>query len=535
MTGVCLKAFARKALLLMGVGAWCVASLAQTNGGSSLTLKTTVSRVLVDVMVRDARGHAVHGLTKDDFKVEEDNRPQTVLSFDAHDFDAGMEYVPPKLPALPADTFVNLPADPERGPLYVLFYDMVNTPPEDQMSARMQLVRFLENKPAGARFAIFVSSDGVHLVQGFTSDKQKLLAAVDPSGKTRHVPRVFLMGGNFGEGDSLAAATRLARIAALMEAIPGRKNLIWFASEFPLSLFPSEFEPQAYREQIKKTIDLLATDQIAVFPVDASALPTSVAYNPPGSVGGDGGVAARAAPASGGGPATSHGTSQLQSSYWVQDAIAQATGGEAVYSTNDLAGALEKVTADAGSYYTLSYSPSDKNFDGRVRHIEVSLRERNDYQLSYRRVYYGTESPAAADATDDALQASMVHGAPESHALIFGVHVGAVGPDAKARMYRFDYSVMAGPLGLPAGTGPQLEVAAAAYDADGRLLNSSVNKAVEDTAAPKEQKRKAYFVEQELDVPAATKYLRFAVRDDRTGKVGALEVGLPMDEAEAKR
>ena len=140
------------------------------------TLKTSVNRVLVDVTVADEHGNPVHGLHKDDFLVEEDGQPQTVLSFDAYNFDKGMDYTPPRLPVLPADTFVNLPSNPERGPLYVLLYDLVNIPLEDQILARAQLVKFIENKPVGARIAIFVSSDGVHLVQGFTSDKSKLLA-----------------------------------------------------------------------------------------------------------------------------------------------------------------------------------------------------------------------------------------------------------------------------------------------------------------------------------------------------------------------
>jgi VWFA-related protein len=254
------------------------ANPAQTNpasGPPQYTLRTSVNRVLVDVVVTDTHGQPVHGLTKDDFTIEEDGRLQTVLSFDVFDFDKGMDYVPPpKLPALQPDTFVNLPVSPERGPLYVLFYDLVNIPQEDQIPARAQLVRFIQNKPAGARFAIFVSSDGVHLVQGFTSDRKKLLAAVDPQGTGPHVPKVFLMGVNFGQGDKLAAATRLDGIAQYLASLPGRKNIIWFASEFPLSLFPSKDGADAYVEEARDTINLLARNQIAVYPSTPARCPS---------------------------------------------------------------------------------------------------------------------------------------------------------------------------------------------------------------------------------------------------------------------
>ncbi|HTF71214.1 MAG TPA: hypothetical protein VK638_51965 [Edaphobacter sp.] len=75
------------------------------------TLKTSVNRVLLDVVVTDAKAQPVQGLTKDDFTIEEDGHLQSILSFDVFDFDQGMDYrPPPNLPALPSDTFVNLPA-----------------------------------------------------------------------------------------------------------------------------------------------------------------------------------------------------------------------------------------------------------------------------------------------------------------------------------------------------------------------------------------------------------------------------------------
>ncbi|MFZ0662156.1 MAG: VWA domain-containing protein, partial [Acidobacteriaceae bacterium] len=278
------------------------------------TLKASVNRVLVDVVVTDAHGNPVHGLTRSDFTVAEDGVPQKVLAFDAHNFDK-MSYVPPEMPAMPADSFVNLPATPERGPLYVLFYDMVNIPQEDQPTARAQLVKFIENKPAGARFAILVSSDGIHVVQGFTADKQKLLAAVDPKSERPHVPWIFLMGTNFGEGDRLAATARLNSIARYLSSMPGRKNLIWFSAEFPLSLFPSRDDTESYGTEIKKTLNLLADDQIAVYPVDVSGVVTYVAHAPPGNVDEKGiGVQPASSPS-----ATNGGVSLLQGSYWTQD------------------------------------------------------------------------------------------------------------------------------------------------------------------------------------------------------------------------
>src|SRR5689334_5153355 len=45
--------------------------------------------VLVNVVVRDKNGNVVRGLTQDDFSVAEDDKPQTITSFDFEELDKG--------------------------------------------------------------------------------------------------------------------------------------------------------------------------------------------------------------------------------------------------------------------------------------------------------------------------------------------------------------------------------------------------------------------------------------------------------------
>src|SRR6478752_7478438 len=63
--------------------------------------RTTVRRVPLDVIVLDKSGNPVRGLTRDDFLVEEDQKPQKALSFEFFDGSAPA-FVPPGLPALPS-------------------------------------------------------------------------------------------------------------------------------------------------------------------------------------------------------------------------------------------------------------------------------------------------------------------------------------------------------------------------------------------------------------------------------------------------
>jgi VWFA-related protein len=567
------------------------------------TFKTTVRRVVLDVVVTDADQKPVSGLTKEDFAITEDGRPQTPLSFEASGFHEGMDYEPPKLPQEPVNTFVNLPETPEKGPLYILLYDLVNMDNEDQMGitvnqhsdqiiGRQELVKFIQNKPEGSRFAIFVWSDGLHMLQGFTSDKSQLYAAIDPHSSRPHIPEVFLMGENVGRGDPHATLDVMKQLTHYLDGLPGRKNLIWFSGGFPLTLFVGKDEGPNYTEAVKTTLNLLEQNQVAIYPVDVRGVVLTNWKSNNGlsdedlgisqaNVGGQGGgataepasapagqmVSAKSAGAGGGAPL-------ITGSYQTMDEIAKLTGGRAFYSNNHVSEELIAATETGSAYYTMTYAPSNRNYDGNLRSIHVTLAKKG-YHLAYRRTYYGTDTDTAArpaveqasvtgDAAsttaqrsaNDTLDVNMRHGAPATHQLIFGAHVHAVGAPAKGtpeqmaqlatqpaylkagkktlspiplQKFVIDYTVMAHQLHLQDAHSPlDLEIAAAAYDSDGKMLNGVVNQAKDSGDKAAAQPTKALHIQAVMAVPLAATSIRLAVRDANTDRIGAMEIKLPL-------
>ena len=426
----------------------------------TITFRQTVRRVILDVMVRDAAGKPVHGLTAKDFSVIEDKEPQRVLSFDIFDLDKSSISRGPNAPALPPNVFINVPNLPERGPLYVMLYDLVNTEKEDQMTARQQILKFISSKPAGTRFAIFVNSDELDLAQGFTSDKDTLYAALDPKHPKSHVPRVFLMGRNYGYGNPYTVIDVFTHIGQYLDGIPGRKNLIWVAGTFPTAIYAQEANAIDPGDRIRAEMNALAQAEVAVFPVNVRGVVVSPEGGLTGAAphGGVGGAASSPPPSAGPSGTASTGSSNspaasasaaaltsvsqggasLAGDYTAQEAIAKATGGRASYSDNDLTSALEDVTEDGANYYTLTYSPPNQVDDGKCHNIAVKL-DQTAYQLSYRRSY--CRVPLTSSATEengdksaagtltlplragDVLQANMKLGAPMVHDLIFSAHV----------------------------------------------------------------------------------------------------------------
>lgn len=523
--------------------------------GGGLVIHQSVRRVIVDVVVSDANGKPVSGLTADDFSIAEDGKSQRIRSFDVHDFDLISESLPKHPASLPANTFVNVPSGPERGPLYVLLLDVLDMSADDQPVAREQVMKFVKSKPLGTRFAIFVLSDGLYLVQGFTEDRNALADAVNPKNPRAHIPRVFLYADNFQPYYSPTRA--LIGIAKFLADLPGHKNVIWLSESFQSAILPSSdpnVEGFSASEEIKETTDILARGQIAVYPVDVRG--TAVAQ-----------VSAQLGPM---GMVTTGDTTALNASYLTEKEIADATGGRAFYGTNDVAGALTEATETGGHYYTLTYSPSNQKYDGRLRHIHVELARRG-YHLAYRRSYYG--NPISADPQPsralraaaeleplqvarpaNSLSPNMQHGAPVAHQLLFRAHIHALAPPAKAtaeqmasladqlayfregrsnrpakplrpiqlQTYEIDYTV--------AARYPALELAAVAFDADGKILNAVVQRVAEDTVqlSSETAHEAIYRMQQQFDVPVSAVSIRVAVRDVATDNVGALEVNLPL-------
>ncbi|HME34135.1 MAG TPA: VWA domain-containing protein [Candidatus Sulfotelmatobacter sp.] len=530
----------------------------------TLTIRQTVQRVIVDVMVRDSDGKPVHGLKADDFSIAEDKQPQRVLSFDVYNFDKPSISRAPNAPPLPPHVFENLPATPERGPLYVMLLDLVNTEMADQMMARQQVLKFIRSKPEGTRFAVFVTTDKLRLVQGFTEDKDLLYAAVDPKHPKSHVPKVFLLARNYGYGDPYTAVDMLTHIGQYLDGIPGRKNLIWVAGIFPLAIAAQEGDSAYWASDVRAEMNGLAQAEVAVFPVNVSGVET----NPAGTL--IGGARSNMQPAA-------NGSSALLN-YSAQEEIASVTGGRAFYSVNDLAEILSTATEDGGNYYTLTYSPPNHSDDGKCHNISVKL-DKEKYQLSYRRSYCrGILVTTAADENGnhsgaptlevpleagDVLQANIKPGAPMLHDLLFSAHVrtGGIGlatpaqmellqeqaaffrtqrknkplrplPPVKVQTYAIDYRVLDPEFKAQAartGQQPALEFAVAAFDDDGKVLNATVNDGVPETSTqPAENKAGLYRVHQSLLVPVNAKSLRVGVRDRLNDRMGTLEVQLPL-------
>ena len=180
--------------------ALCSAVMAQTPAAP--TLKVDARTVLLPVTVRDKHGKLIQNLTRDDFLLTEDGKPQTFNYF-AHDTNL------PLTLGLLVDTSMS-----QRDALV------------EERTASQKFLDQMLDQPADRAFLIQFSRD-IELLEDLTSSKEKLRGALDKLGAPNFSPQDASGGAQRrrGGGTTLYDAIFLAS-SELMSKQQGRKALI---------------------------------------------------------------------------------------------------------------------------------------------------------------------------------------------------------------------------------------------------------------------------------------------------------------------
>jgi VWFA-related protein len=568
---------------------------------STTTLQVFSRETVVDVTVTDAKGEPVRGLQASDFTMQEDGKPQAIRGF--HEYSAkdapGTVRMPPPLPA---NVYTNLQPAPASSAVNILLLDALNTASGDQVYMKQESLRYLRSMPKGTRIAVLGLSSRLTILQGLTSDPAILLAAVDTK-KNRALPSPFIDNDTGDTIDSLmdivddgAAATlaefeneqatfqqdmrnrmtleALNQIAAYVSSIKGRKNLIWFGTGLPLNIFPdggiNDLQGMTdYSKDLRKTTDLLTAAEVAVYPVDARGL-----FNDPANSAatqGKGLTGPRAAQkAANDAAAKMKFLQKTAQEHLSMETVAEATGGQAYYNTNDLKAAVSKAIENGANYYTISYVPPSLAYDGRYHSIDVKVG-RPDVHLGYRKGYNAddiasnaitpelTLATTAPEPYGNNMAASMGRGVPTSTQLLFTVRVeptttpakptdppvlGALDPKLTGKeLVRYDFQYVFPARQLTFSPGPDgahngsVEFDVAAYDVYGKKITTlSQTIKLPLTAEQYKQLVKSqtpFQFFQQLDLPPGEMFVRVGVLDGVSDKVGTTEIPLTVHKKSA--
>jgi VWFA-related protein len=586
---------------------------AQSAQSSALTpvFKTSTRAVIVDVVVDNGKGEPVQALRKEDFRIFEDGKPQNIDFFEEHQAKTLSGALQP-LPKMPPNVYTNVPPAPEDDAVNVLLLDSLNTPPQMTSYARNQILNYLNHVKPGTRIAIFVLNKSLNIVQGFTSDAtllreaalqqtapgisasmvtksevgdfQELMAFMGsnapspgstttsaaptggngPSGAgwanpTSPISALTAVQDAFANYQGFKEANRarmtleaISDVARYLSGIPGRKNLIWFAGDFPIVILPKFDQRQDAAnngialKEIRKAADLLTAARVAVYPVYANGIMSddivSSDNRSPASAAGVGNMSTVA-----GNAVFNDSANARASEIASMNQLASDTGGKALYNTNDLDTAIGHSIADGAHYYSIVYTPTNKKMDGKYRSIEIKVPEYK-YKLAYRRGYNADEDAKAPRQVEtDPLRSLLRPGSPDATQLLFAVravpnspqpasnahpagkNTSVTGPTTR---YSFDFMIRwtdvalaSGPNGTHTG---KVEIELLAFDRTGKAVNwnggTQEMQLTPDLYAAIQ--RSGIPAHMEIDLPREPIYLEAGVHDLTTGKVGTLRIRL---------
>ena len=393
----------------------------------------------------------------------------------------------------------------------------------------------------------------------------------------------------------------LDQISRYLSTMPGRKNLIWFSASFPLRFMQGGVSPNMdpmadLTGAAKKAAELLALSRVAVYPVDSRGLLNVPGIDASATAGvaksmlsAPSGASGQGAIGQGGGGNTGIGgantgigsysmdqvsgqqlniasepgvggeveqnnqtfMNDMAWDHFNMEQIATETGGKAYFNRNALGQIVGEAVANGSSYYTLGYTPEDRDYNGALRHITVNVAG-GRYDLEYRHAYYAERASQTLHGTPgrrSPLIDAMQHGLPPLSQVLFKVRVLAAGsPDLKTEVavsgpagalaaglkkpqrYMVDFWIDPRTLDhttLPDGkVQTQVELTEVAYDEEGIRQNYadqglSISQTPDQAAAAQ---LAGLPLHEQIDLPAGNVYLRIGVHDLLGGSIGTIEI-----------
>ncbi len=383
-------------------------------------IRTGINYVRVDVFVTDKAGEPVLDLTKDEFTLAEDNKPQSIDAFSVVKVDSvatAVESGPPR--AIRNDFDEEREAQRPDVRLFVILLDDYHVRRGNDMSVRKPLIEFVQNQLAPADMVAIMYPLTPVTDLRFSRDRDATIRAISAfeGRKFDYRPRNM-----FEEQYAMYPASVVERVRnqVAMDALKGaavkmgglregRKSII-YVSEGLTTMLPAQLNdpnasqpgvnnPYRGRTNVPQPTDMqmltatadLNSDMSRVF-ADCNRQNTSIyAVDPRGLAVFEYGINEAVG--------LTQDATGLRLSLDTLHALANNTDGRAIVNRNDLAAVMKQIIRDSSGYYLLGYNSTQAPTDGKFHGIKVNVKRRG-VDVRARKGYwaYSTEDVARANA-----------------------------------------------------------------------------------------------------------------------------------------
>jgi VWFA-related protein len=447
--------------------------------------------VLVDVVVRNKQGKPLHGLTSDDFEVFEDGVRQKIGSFSVVERAGGIGIrvgrrvsaspaAPEAAPASPAAP----PAAPVDRPTVAIVFDALK-PDALELAQRAATAYLPMSGDTDAYVGVFAADPGLRVLQPYTDDvaaarravhnltaagttqqqmeaerRQALnqrLNALDSLGIGRdtavfspdpganmttaaaiveqlmtELELSMLRSSESLDRDQRGFATANALLAVIqsLSVLPGRKTLVYLSEGLPAS--------PAMQARLASIISTANRGNVSVYTIDAAGLRAQSTLSETRREMDEAGQERLRQTSVSRDPAQPMTRMVERAEDLLRldpqgglARLAEDTGGFLIRDTNDLSSAFRRIDEDNRFHYLLTYSPSNPEFDGKFRTIQVKVH-RDGAQVFSRKGYIAIRRPPSGFLSYEAAAlAALNHGKPPNDFPIGAT--GYVFPDPKGR------------------------------------------------------------------------------------------------------
>jgi VWFA-related protein len=507
-----------------------------------LVVRVTTRMVQVDTVVLDKEGHPVKGLKADDFTVTEDGVRQRIASFSERISEPSNPTPPP---VVPPHVTTNRPAvtqtNAENGTVAVLLLDGLNTPPQDRIYVKQQMLKFLARQyDPNTKLAVIALGNKLTVLQDFTHDPLLLRAALDHylaetpalarsggqmetpsasvpqptvnlpaqatggptgSGPDPGLPATLAAGGSNAsifediaymmdrferESENFSRDTRISTTLSALEQIArftsaqnGRKVLLWFSTGFPFSVVGDS--PSAMEAERDYGDQIRRTINL-LNDAHVATYTIDAGGLVPESLG-DPSLSGRDSEGKihlgiDNNRALSGEAFERFSTHDAMETIARDTGGRYFGNSNDLDHAIQSALTESSSYYMLGYYPSNKKWGGKFRQIKLQV-DRPGVQLRYRRGYFAVNpSDWRKDNGERTLTAALTANSLPSTEVTFMARALPPAPDSDAVV---EFAVDPSTLSFQTEAGnlhySTLQFEVQAFTPEGKLVKAEVQTA----------------------------------------------------------
>jgi VWFA-related protein len=450
----------------------------------AIVLKSNTRVVQISVSVRDASGHPVRSLRKEDFVVLDNGHPRDIQVFSS---EAAVIRTSP-LVDLPPNTFTNrFGTQNTPGRITVIAIDAVLLSLADQGRARAYVLRAIARMGLGDLMAVYALCPDLRVIQDYTAEPQQALRSLNT-----FLPIPPPPSYSFASGKITAVLGGLHTVATHLASAPGRKAVVWLSPGFepPARIKAAPRIQAAYDE----TVRALNDSNTELYQVD----PAGVERN-------------------------SYVASMMEE-------FTGLTGGRVSYEGNAVDRAILAAMTDTQYAYEMGFYLSDADYDGKFHPLEVRIPTHSNFDLHFRHGYTASldipsTAPQDLDLNSellDPVDPSAIRIDAALKVLAGGISIPSLNGVKTAKVLEVSLAIDPQTVTLTADETGTIEELMIETDVSGRELIKAQEELqlIWPAGHPVAKFRKPI----ELKEGATT--LRVVIRDKATGRIGSLKMSL---------